>query len=839
MIRHLLLITFLSSAGSIAQLTKVTDPANPVVNDQFQSGGGSWVDVNGDGYLDLYVANGNLSSQNNSFYLNDRNGGFIKVTTGPTVTSGGSSIGSTWGDYNNDGHIDFFVANRQNVGNFLYTGLGDTNFTAVVAGNVVTDIANSNSGSWVDLDRDGNLDLYVVNFQGNDWYYHNNGAPNFDFTRIDTLLPVLDGANFSISGSWADFNNDRLPDLFVGNAGTQSDDLYRNDGGYNFTRTVLADGAASVGQSWGDYDNDGSLDLFVANTLSQNNVLYHNSGPPLYSFTPVVSSIVSNDGGSSVGSAWGDYDNDGDLDLFVANDGGNNYLYQNDGPPNYTFTKITLGDAVNDGGNSFGAVWGDYDRDGFLDLFVANRLNQKNFLYHNNGNGNHWLEFTCQGTVSNRSAIGAKIRLKATINGTSIWQLREIEGQSGYNSQNLTAHFGLGDAAAADSAIVEWPSGQTDYYVHLPANRFDTFVEGVPPAPVLLAAGPANGALRLKWEQSTVGNFNHYTIAVDTLANPVTVVGTVPAVADTELTVTGLVNGKVYHVRVRVVNDSSAVGPYSNELTGTPLPIVTQDVAVVSKWNIVSLPLRPPAPALHDVYPSAASSAFSFAGLSGYQSADTLHPGIGYWLKFPSAQSVTVSGFTIAAETVLIAQGWNMVGSLSQPLPVQSITSDPPGMTTGQFYGYIQGYVVSDTIQPGRGYWVKADQAGSLVFNSGVEARNAARIVVRAGSELPPAPPEVSDGRRTGVPNRFLLGQNYPNPFNPTTVISFGVARPGYARLNVYDILGRSVATLMDGMVQPGDYSIPFDASRLSGGVYYYRLEADGEIAVKKMVLAR
>src|SRR5262249_31978609 len=147
--------------------TRVTDPTNPIITDQFQSGGGCWVDLVGDGYLDLFVANGNLTNQPNALYRNMRPGGFVKVVTGNVVTDGGSSIGGTFGDFDHDGRLDLFVTNRNNFGNFLYRGLGDTVFAKVTGVPPVTDIANSNSSSWVDLDGDGVLDLYVVNFQGN------------------------------------------------------------------------------------------------------------------------------------------------------------------------------------------------------------------------------------------------------------------------------------------------------------------------------------------------------------------------------------------------------------------------------------------------------------------------------------------------------------------------------------------------------------------------------------------------------------------------------------------------------------------------------------------------
>ena len=457
--------------------TRITDPNNPVVTEQLETGGATWIDINNDGYPDLYVANGNLTYQKNSLFINDKKGGFVQVRTGGIVNDTGSSIGSTWGDYNGDGIPEVFVTHRNNIGNFLYRGGHDSVFIKVLTGNVVTDIANSNSSSWVDIDGDGDLDLYVVNFQGNDFLYINSGSPNFDLAPNTTASIVQDGALFSISASWADYNNDRKPDLFEGNAGTQNDVIYTNNGNLQFTKTTLADGKSSVGSSWGDYDNDGYFDLFVTNTTGQKSVLYHNGGPPNFILTPVDTGIVSNDPGNAVGSGWGDYDNDGDLDLFVGNDGGSNFLYRNDGPPSYSFTKISTGAIVNDGGNSFGVVWGDYDRDGALDLFVANRLNQNNFLYHNDGNANAWVEVKCVGGNFNRSGLGAKVRVKATINGVPRWQMREVLAQCGYNSQNMDIHFGLGNATVIDSIRVEWQNGTTTIFTGLQVKKIYTVNE--------------------------------------------------------------------------------------------------------------------------------------------------------------------------------------------------------------------------------------------------------------------------------------------------------------------------------------------------------------------------
>ncbi len=458
--------------------TRITSSGNPTVNDTLESTGACWIDINNDGFLDLFVANGNVASQNNLLYLNDQNGGFIKITTGAAVNDGGTSIGGTWGDYNNDGNLDLFVTNRNSFGNFLYRGSGDTIFTKITTGSIVTDQPNGNSSGWTDINRDGLVDLFTVNFTQNDLLYINNGMPNFTFTKIDTAAFLLDGGNFSIDGQWADYNNDRFPDFFVGNAGTQNDFVYKNNGNLTFTKSILNDSRATLGASWGDFNNDGFLDLFTSGYLNQKSRLYVNSGPPNYNLTPIDTGIVSNDPANSVGSCWGDFDNDCDLDLFVANDGTlSGFLYLNSGAPNYGFVKVTTGTIAGNTANSFGCVCGDYDNDGQLDIYVANRLNQKNFLYRNEGNNNNWITIKCVGVNSNMAAIGTKVRVKTVINGQPAWQMQEVTPQTGYNSQNLWLHFGLKNSPVIDSIKVEWINGLTHNFTNVEANHNITISE--------------------------------------------------------------------------------------------------------------------------------------------------------------------------------------------------------------------------------------------------------------------------------------------------------------------------------------------------------------------------
>jgi hypothetical protein len=140
-----------------------------------------------------------------------------------------------------------------------------------------------------------------------------------------------------------------------------------------------------------------------------------------------------------------------------------------------------------DQGHSYGFGWADHDNDGDLDLFVARTQNenQNNAFYINDGgNQKSWLELNCVGTVSNKSAIGAKVRLKATINGKAVWQRRDVAGQEGYCGQNLRLHFGLGEAASIDSLVVQWPSGKTEVRREVATRQIQTIVEGSNPSGV-------------------------------------------------------------------------------------------------------------------------------------------------------------------------------------------------------------------------------------------------------------------------------------------------------------------------------------------------------------------
>lgn len=465
----LFFLVVICQAVSGQMFTKVTD--SPLSTTKGDSRSVNWVDVNGDGYIDCFISNGPQAGQNNMLYINDANGNFTAVTDDPIVMDVKPSDGATFADIDNDGDPDAFVVNWYNRNNLAYINDGTGSFTQVLEGTWVNHFGYSETAAFGDYDNDGLIDLYVTNSSGikNNFLYRNLADNNMEL--LTGISPVTD-VNSSRNVSWADIDRDGDLDLYVTNESGEKNDLYRNDLGGVFVKltdpVITVDQFSTMSSSWGDIDNDGDLDLFLANDGSKNQ-LFRNEGN--FVFSRIVTTDISKNVANSFSSAWADIDNDGDLDLFVTNAFKNgvrlkNNLYVNDGTGH--LTEVTDEVAVMDQGWSYGCAFGDYDNDGFQDLAVATtrfgNTDDPDYLYHNNGNDNHWLLISLEGKISNRSAIGTNVSVKAVVNGTAIWQMREISSQSAYCSQNdMRAHFGLGDATMVDSIVIEWPSGIRQY----------------------------------------------------------------------------------------------------------------------------------------------------------------------------------------------------------------------------------------------------------------------------------------------------------------------------------------------------------------------------------------
>ena len=477
--RFISFLLLMASSGMVnAQLfTKVTD--SPLSTIKGDSRSVNWVDVNRDGFVDCFISNGPQAGQNNMLYINDTNGNFTAVADDPIVMDVMPSDGATFADIDNDGDLDGFVVNWYNKNNLAYINDGTGKFTQVLEGIWVNHFGYSETAAFGDYDNDGLVDLYVTNSAGTkkNFLYKNLGGNNMEL--VTGISPVTDLFS-SRNVSWSDIDSDGDLDLYVTNENGEKENLYRNNGGGSFEKMtdliITTDGFNTMSSSWGDIDNDGDLDLFLANDGSKNQ-LFRNDGN--FVFTRMLTTDVSKVNAKSFSSAWADIDNDSDLDLFVTNAFQNgqrlkNNLYLNDGTGH--LTEVTNEVVVMDEGWSYGCAFGDYDNDGFQDLAVATtrfgNVDEADYLYHNNGNSNHWLMVSLEGNVSNKSAIGTKVRVKAIVNGTAVWQMREISAQSAYCSQNdMRAHFGLADATLVDSMVIEWPSGIRQYRTGVLPNQ--------------------------------------------------------------------------------------------------------------------------------------------------------------------------------------------------------------------------------------------------------------------------------------------------------------------------------------------------------------------------------
>ena len=422
---------------------------------------GTWVDYDGDNDQDLILP---LYGTNNGSIIYRNDGGtFTKITSGVLYESNVSGLAITCADIDNDGDRDCFICSNAGASNQLLMNDG----SGVFSENSLDPSASSNGyhhgACFADYDNDGYVDIFLSDFMPtkyNELYRNVEGS--FELVENNDVANSL---GRSIGSTWADCDNDGDQDLFVPNGNLDDNLFFRNDGSGELvkeTNTVITTDAANcVASCWGDYDNDGDLDLFVSNAGNAANFLYNNDGSG--TFTRITEGPAVTDVGNSHGCSWVDYDNDGDLDLYVSND---QKLYDNDGNGNFTSNTLEIITQTNDG--AYGHSWADYDNDGDLDLFVATHSSNESKFYKNLGNDNHWFECKLVGTNSNKSAIGARVKIKS--NGS--WQIREVNSQSGFGGQNsLIQHFGLGSQTSIDSLIIQWPSGYVQTMTSINADQ--------------------------------------------------------------------------------------------------------------------------------------------------------------------------------------------------------------------------------------------------------------------------------------------------------------------------------------------------------------------------------
>jgi enediyne biosynthesis protein E4 len=492
--------------------------------------GCAFLDYDNDGWMDIYLVNSGpcdfytpAAPLRNALYRNNRDGTFTDVTAKAGVPGSAYGMGVAVGDYNRDGLPDLYLT--QYPRSILYRNNGDGTFTDVTEKAGLAAPGWATSAVWFDYDNDGRLDLFVCRFADfskeqnvwcgghgpgeryyckpnvykpmPSWLFHNNGDGTF------TDVSRESGIAASLAKAWgvvaADLNNDGRVDLFVG-SDTAPNPLFINRGSGRFTDNGFLAGVAfnpfgiarsSMGVDAADYDQDGWIDLFVDNVDHEMYSLYHNNHQGEFDDVALRTPIAAT---TELMSGWGakffDFDNDGDLDLIIAN-GHPDLATQHNHPELRYLQPMLLFEQKNGSwknasalaGPAFaqpiagrGLALGDFDNDGAVDVLVSTNNGAPLLLKNNACHDSHWLGLRLIGTRSNIDAIGAKVTWKS---GDLLRHRTKVGGGSYLSSHDPRMVLGLGPRTQIDWLDVEWPQpGSRQQFTALPIDRYITITEG-------------------------------------------------------------------------------------------------------------------------------------------------------------------------------------------------------------------------------------------------------------------------------------------------------------------------------------------------------------------------
>ena len=525
--------TDVARAAGLVHPTVYGSPDDPQYILETIGCGAAFLDYDNDGWLDIFVLNGRRvesvpEGATNRLYRNNRDGTFTDVTEAAGLVRSGWASAVCVGDYNNSGYDDLFITYWGQSA--LYRNNGDGTFTDVTesAGLTREDVRWGSGCTFVDCNRNGDLDLFVASYlefdfetvplpgessvcvwkgvpvvcgprglrRGRNLLYRNNGDGTFTDVSVESGVAAA-SESYALTAAAADFDGDGWQDIFVACDSSPSL-LYRNNRDGTFTEEALErgcavseDGAeqAGMGIAVGDYDLGGHLDLFKTHFFDDTNVLYRNDGEGYFDDVTLRSGIGVETRYVGWGAGFADLDNSGLPDIFLVT--GSVYpqvareferypaatprvLFRNLGDGRFEQLFTEAGPAVGEAKSSRGCAFGDFDNDGDVDILIVN-LNEPPSLLRNDLAGRaNWLKVKLVGTKSNRSAIGATV--KAHYGGRV--QAQAVLSQSSFHSANDTRlHFGLGVETQADLEI-RWPSGAKEEYSSVAANALVRIEEG-------------------------------------------------------------------------------------------------------------------------------------------------------------------------------------------------------------------------------------------------------------------------------------------------------------------------------------------------------------------------
>jgi len=496
--------------------------------------GAALFDYDNDGDLDALIVNGstlaNIShggDQMASLFQNDGKGRFADVTAASGIRARGWGMGTCVADYDNDGFQDIYItAFGPDV---LLRNHGDGTFTDITTRARVGDPRWSTNCAFADYDRDGDLDLYVANYVAfsektipkrgatadckymgidvmcgpknlagePDVLFRNNGDGTF--TDVTIAAGIVDPGHYGFGVIFSDLNDDGWPDIFVANDSVPNL-LFRNNRDGTFSEIGLSSGLAlngdgkaqaSMGADAADYDRDGRVDVFVTNFSQDYNTLSQSSAEGFFTDVSHPAGVVPP---SLAYLGWGtgfvDFDNDGLLDIFVANGhvypemdrigGATKYrqrkqLFRNQGNGRFRDVTTEVGGGLLIEKSSRGAAFGDLDNDGDVDVLVINMNDRPTLLRNDTDSGNNWVALKLEGASVNRNAIGARVWLEQE----GATQLADVRSGGSYLSHNdMRVHFGLGRSGTVSPVKVRWPDGTLERFEGLSPNRIHVIRQG-------------------------------------------------------------------------------------------------------------------------------------------------------------------------------------------------------------------------------------------------------------------------------------------------------------------------------------------------------------------------
>lgn len=459
----------------------------PSVITSYNGNGASFVDFNGDGWDDLSFGRGIYDPV---FYVNN-NGIFEPAPFSIPNIDSKQIMMLMWADYDGDGDMDLFITKSQGKME-LWNNDGNFNFTEVAQQvGLATPNLFLSGAAFCDYDHDGDLDLYVATFYHPTlgveavkapMFFRNNGDGTF--TNVTQEVGLQLGQRPMFQPLFMDIDGDGWEDLylitdrvFVENA------LFKNNGDGTFTNITDSSGAGimicSMTGTVGDYDNDGDLDVFISNSHVVGSKLMRNNGND--TFTEVASQLGVNTHQLGWGGMWLDYDNDTWQDLFMGltNNGlinfqGNHFYRNNEGQG---FTNVSAELGITDGiTETYVAIMADFDHDGYYDFFNNNKQGHTPKLFHNTHEGNNFLSVTLQGTLSNGKGIGSWVKCYADGHEYVRFKLCG-ENLVGQNGDRIV--FGLGQHDHIDSLVVNWNRGTRDAFYNLAPNQHVHVIEGL------------------------------------------------------------------------------------------------------------------------------------------------------------------------------------------------------------------------------------------------------------------------------------------------------------------------------------------------------------------------